>query len=137
MVHAVSDLGHEFTFYADGRFHKQYLPGQPAVMSWGSLWNFDFSNANLLVLLGCDAHLKYVPEDIKAITNFLQQGGGVVLLGSARDKGQNALALNFGCEFVKAGRNPLKAASPVITGEIAGGGDTLTIGTEGNPLTGH
>ncbi|RMF99890.1 MAG: hypothetical protein D6741_07695, partial [Planctomycetota bacterium] len=34
-VHAVSDLGHEFSFYADGRFHRQYLPGQPVVCSWG------------------------------------------------------------------------------------------------------
>jgi len=25
-VHAVVDLGHQFTFYADGRFHRQYLP---------------------------------------------------------------------------------------------------------------
>ncbi|MBC8869964.1 MAG: hypothetical protein H8E44_11130 [Planctomycetes bacterium] len=43
-VHAVVDLGHQFTFYADGRFHRQYLPGQPAVTSWGSLFNFDFSS---------------------------------------------------------------------------------------------
>jgi hypothetical protein len=67
-VHAVVDLGHEFTFYADGRFHKQYLPDQSVAMSWGSLFHFDFSNANLLVLLGCDPHLQYVPEDIRAIT---------------------------------------------------------------------
>ena len=30
-VHAVVDLGHQFTFYADGRFHRQYLPGQCAL----------------------------------------------------------------------------------------------------------
>ncbi len=127
VVHAVSDLGHEFTFYADGRFHTQYLPGQPAVMSWGSLWNFDFSNANLLVLLGCDSHLGYMAKDVQAITNFLQQGGGVLLLGSARNKGQNELAGSFGCEFGKPGRKPLKAAVSIISGEIAGGGDTLNL----------
>ena len=35
-VHAVMDLGHQFTFYADGRFHRQDLSGQPEVTSWGS-----------------------------------------------------------------------------------------------------
>ena len=43
-VHAVSDIGHQFTFYADGRFHTQYLPGMPRAMSWGALYNYDFSN---------------------------------------------------------------------------------------------
>ena len=57
LVHAVVDLGHQFTFYGDGRFHRQYLSDQKGVTSWGSLFNFDLSNGNLLVLLGCDEHL--------------------------------------------------------------------------------
>lgn len=126
-VHAVVDLGHQFTFYADGRFHTQYLPKQPLATSWGSLFNFDFSNANLLILLGCDSHLKYLPEDLNAITNFLAQGGGVVLLGSSADEPQNALARTFGCAFEKPATKPLKSASAQITGEIAGGGDFLSL----------
>lgn len=27
-IHAVIDLAHEFSFYADGRFYTQYLPQQ-------------------------------------------------------------------------------------------------------------
>lgn len=100
-VHAVVDLGHRFTFYADGRFHRQYLPGQPAVTSWGALFNFDFSNANLLILLGCDPHLEYVRKDMEVINQFLQQGGGVVLLGAVRDESQGTLASQFGCSFGK------------------------------------
>ncbi len=127
-VHAVVDLGHQFTFYADGRFHKQYLPNRPVAMSWGSLFNFDFSNANLLVLLGCDEHLQYVAKDIESMTAFLQEGGGVVLLGSAGDQPQNALASHFGCTFQQAARQPLKSASELIAGQIAGGGDALSFG---------
>jgi hypothetical protein len=126
-IHAVSDLGHQFTFYADGRFHTQYLPGQPLATSWGALYRFDFSNANLLILLGCDPHLEYSTEDLNAITNFLHQGGGVVLLGSAGDKPQNALARNLGCTFDKPSRKPLRPASSPVTGEVVGGGDTLNL----------
>lgn len=125
VIHAVADLGHQFTFYADGRFHKQYLPDQPYASSWGSLFNFDFSNANLLLLLGCDAHLSYWPEDINTITSFLQEGGGVILLGAVSDEAQNALARTFGCAFDKPAVKPLKAASSPVSGEVAGGGDTL------------
>jgi hypothetical protein len=127
-IHAVVDLGHEFTFYADGRFHRQYLQGQPVASSWGSLVYFSFTNANLLVLLGCDSHLQYGPEDTKVISSFLQQGGGVVLLGSAGSEPQNALAREFGCFFEKPGQKPLKSTSPLIPEDIAGGGDTLSLG---------
>ncbi len=126
-VHAVVDLGHQFTFYADGRFHTQYLPDQPYAANWGSLFNFDFSNANLLILLGCDSHLRYLPEDIKAISGFLAEGGGVVLLGSAGDEPQNALAQEFGCSFEGPVQKPLKSFSNQIAGEIAGGGDALLL----------
>ncbi|GAB6164407.1 hypothetical protein JCM19992_04070 [Thermostilla marina] len=144
-VHAVSDLGHEFSFYADGRFHRQYLPGQPVASSWGSLFNYDFSNANLLILLGCDAHVDYVPADIAVIDRFLQVGGGVVLLGSAPNKAQNKLAGHFGCHFGKPARKPLRGDGKLITGDIQGGGDTiqldepsrwmkLIVDADGNPV---
>lgn len=126
-IHAIVDLGHEFTFYADGRFHKQYLPDQPYASSWGALYHYDLSNANLLILLGCDSHLEYVPRDVTAIRQFLRRGGGVVLLGSAGSKGQNDLARQFGCEFTASTRTPLKAASEQITGGIEGGGERLSL----------
>lgn len=126
-VHVVVDLGHQFSFYGDGRFHQQYLAKHAGATSWGSLFNYDFANANLLVLLGCDSHLSYVPQDIKAVTDFLAAGGGVVLLGSAGDKPQNELAKNFGCEFEARASKPLKAVAVPLAGEIEGGGDALKL----------
>jgi hypothetical protein len=127
LVHAVVDLGHQFTFYADGRFHRQYLSDQKGVTSWGSLFNFDISNANLLVLLGCDEHLSYVPQDLKTLSGFLAAGGGVLVLGSAGDKPQNALVGNFGCEFGGPAKKPFKPVNALVTGDIAGGGDILKL----------
>lgn len=126
-IHAVADLGHEFTFYADGRFHRQYLPGEPVAMSWGSLFNFDLANANLLILLGCDPRLGYTQKDIDAITHFLNEGGGVLLLGSARSEPQNALARQFGATFGPPAARPLKPGAPPVSGAVAGGGDTLKL----------
>lgn len=100
---------------------------QPVAMSWGALFHYDFANANLLILLGCDPHLRYVPEDIRTITAFLEEGGGVVLLGSTADEPQNDLAREFGCTFGPPAHKPLQSASAPIAGEIAGGGDTLNL----------
>lgn len=127
-VHAVVDLAHEFSFYGDGRFHRQYLHDQAGATSWGALYNFDLSNANLLVLLGCDEHLAYVPRDVETIRAFLRDGGGVLLLGSAGAKPQNELARHFGCEFGARMSGRPKALDPAITGAVAGGGDTLRLG---------
>ena len=126
-VHAVVDLGHEFSFYADGRFQRQYLSGQGGATSWGALSHYDFANANLLVLLACDDHLAYTPEDRTTIQGLLDSGGGVVLLGSRGDKGQSALAAAYGCEFAGPARKPLKAAAAPVSGEIEGGGETLKL----------
>jgi len=78
-VHAVTDLAHEFTFYSDHRFYTQYLPNQKGETNWCDLWNFDFSNANLLILPGCDDRIAYSVQDIDAISGFLKSGGGVVM----------------------------------------------------------
>ena len=47
-VHSISDISQEFTFYMDGRFHRQYLKdhGRDA-RNWGTLSKADLSNANL------------------------------------------------------------------------------------------
>ena len=92
-IHSVVDLGHEFSFYGDGRFQQQYLPGQAGATSWGALFNYDLSNANLLVLLACDSHLSYLPQDRKTISSFLADGGGVLLLSGAAGRLLNELAI--------------------------------------------
>lgn len=124
-VHAVSDIGHQFSFYADGRFHTQYLPGQPRAMSWGALYNYDFSNANMLILLGCEGKLKYLPKDVETIGKFLRAGGGVVLFGHGGENPQNRLAGRLGCSFKGNAKKPLKAVSGEIAGEIKGGGQWI------------
>jgi hypothetical protein len=109
-VHAVTDLAHEFTFYADHRFYTQYLPDQKGVTNWCNLWDFDFSNANLLILPGCDDRIGYSEKDIAAITGFLKSGGGVVILGSVKSKSQNKLIRNFGAEFSADAIQPVTAS---------------------------
>ena len=126
-VHAVSDIGHEFSFYADGRFHTQYLPGQPRAMSWGALYHFDFSNANLIILLGCDSHLTYLPADVETIEGFLDDGGGVVLLANSGGNPQNKLAAKFGCTFKQPAKSPFKPVSAEITGQIQGRGHWMEL----------
>jgi hypothetical protein len=108
-VHAVVDLAHEFSFYADGRFAKQYLAGHKAVTSWGTLYKFDLSNANLLVLLACAEQLRYAPEDVAAIQAFLSEGGGVAVFCGSERGPQSELAKSFGAALVKGARAPLSA----------------------------
>lgn len=124
-VHAVVDLGHEFSFYGDGRFHRQYLANHKGVTSWGTLSKFDLSNANLLVLLDCNDKLRYEPEDLRAIRGFMDSGGGVLLLGQAGDNPQNQLARSLGVRFEGSAKKPLKAVKAPVSGAIEGGGTTL------------
>jgi hypothetical protein len=107
VVHAVTDLAHEFTFYADHRFHSQYLPGQKGETNWCNLYNFDFSNYNLLILPGCDDRIEYSAKDIEAITRFLKSGGGVVAFGAVKSKSTNNLLKTFGAEFTSEAKAPM------------------------------
>lgn len=126
-VHAVADLAHQFTFYADHRFDKQYLPEQKGATNWCNLYNFDFSNANLLILLGCDDRIEYVPEDISIIREFLKKGGGVVVFGSEKSNSQNKLLNNFGAEFTGPAIHPLVASEKIAQTDIEGsGGSSLS-----------
>ncbi len=126
-IHAVTNLAHEFTFYADHRFHIQYLPGHKGVTNWCNLYNFDFSNANLLILLGCDDRIEYVEKDLAVINNFLYAGGGVVVFGRENTKSQNALLNKFGAEFTAPATEPL-TPSKRLTQEFVEGspGSSLT-----------
>lgn len=126
-VQAVVDLAHEFTFYADGRFARQYLKDQKAVTSWGTLFKFDLANANLLVFLGCAPQLAYWPEDVAAINRFLEDGGGVVILGAGSGP-QNDLAQKFGAGFEKGAVAPLQAAPELDASQLEGSvGTRLTL----------
>lgn len=125
-VHAVTDISHQFTFYGDHRFHQQYLPHQKGATNWCSLFNFDFSNANLLILLGCEDQISYVPQDIAVIEKFLKNGGGVVLLGDGQGISQGKLAKYFGVEFGSKAKKPFSVVSKEYSlTEIQGGGSTL------------
>lgn len=120
-VHAVVDLAHEFSFYADGRFARQYLADQKAVTSWNALPRFDLSNANLLILLDCAEQLRYTPEDAAAIRAFLEAGGGVaVFVGTDRGP-QYDLAASLGARFVADAKKPLRLAPEAGTAAIEGG----------------
>lgn len=115
LVHGISDLAHEFSFYADGRFKQQYLQDHKVVTSWGNLYDMDDSNANLIILLGCDSHLTYTPKDIKYLKNFMSKGGAVLILGGQGDNPQNKLAQQFGAMFDQGANPPLKATNALDT----------------------
>ena len=119
LIHCVTDISHEFTFYFDGRFGKNYVaPNGIDVRNWGTLHKYDFSNANLLILQSSASPCPYLPEDVHAVRDFLSEGGGVVALGdhalfrNEETYGLNALAKQFGAAFVDASaQKPLKGYS--------------------------
>jgi hypothetical protein len=133
IVHAVTDLSHEFTFYADHRFYTQYLKGQKGETNWCNLYNFDFSNANLLILPGCDNRISYFEEDYEVIRKFLNDGGGVVIFGSEAGTSQNELLKRFGAEFTAPAEHPLIASKRIKQVEIEGkGGSSMTLSDRKN-----
>jgi len=118
-IHCVTDISHEFTFYFDGRFGRNYVaPNGIDVRNWGTLHKYDFTNANLLILQSSASPCPYLSEDIRAVRRFVTQGGGVVVLGDYslfRKEKQyrlNALVKPFGAEFVnESARKSLKGYS--------------------------
>ncbi|MGL5683267.1 MAG: hypothetical protein ACRDDZ_09525 [Marinifilaceae bacterium] len=143
-VHAVTDLSHEFSFYADHRFHSQYIKDGKGQTNWTSLFNYDFSNANLLVLLGCDDRISYLDKDVDVITNFVNDGGGIVLLGNEQTKSQNELAKKFGVSFAGQAAKPYSTpsgedvvggyASVLDFGKNANKWDVLVADKDGKPI---
>ncbi len=115
-IHSVTDISHEFSFYFDGRFFTQYIaPDGVDARNWGTLHKYDFTNANLLILQSGSSPCPYPVKDIKAVRDFLQSGGAVLVLGDfstfrgAKDYKLNTLAQAFGAEFVnQAAKKPLK-----------------------------
>jgi hypothetical protein len=125
-IHCVTDISHDFSFYFDGRFGKNYvLPNGIDVRNWGTLNKYDFTNANLLILQSSASPCTYPPKDIKTVHEFLTQGAGVVVLGDYalfRKEKQyhlNALAEHFGAEFTKdSAKKPLKGFSTLTDEKI-------------------
>jgi len=124
-IHSVTDISHEFTFYFDGRFAGNYIVSSGGVdaRNWGTLHKYDFSNINLLVLQSGATPCPYTPEDIAAVRGFLDEGGGVVVLGdytTFRDEIEyqlNALADAFGAEFVETPAVEPLTAAPALGAE--------------------
>lgn len=87
-VHSICDLSQEFTFYMDGRFHRQYLAevGQDA-RNWGSLSRLDLGNVNLLVLTGGHPSIPYAPEALERIEGSAREGGTVLLMADGNPAG--------------------------------------------------
>ena len=84
-VHSISDISQEFTFYMDGRFHRQYLKevGRDQ-RNWGTLHKLDLSNANLLILTGGDFHIPYSEASVDHVEAFVGEGGAVLIMADGR-----------------------------------------------------
>jgi len=125
-IHCVTDISHEFSFYFDGRFGRNYVvPNGIDVRNWGTLHKYDFSNVNLLILQSSASPCPYLPEDIEAVRKLLAEGGGVVVLGDYslfRKEPKyrlNALVKRFGAEFVNESvMKPLRGCSILEREEI-------------------
>ena len=118
-VHSISDISQEFTFYMDGRFHRQYLKehGRDA-RNWGTLSKVDLSNANLLILVAGNPRIPYQPESVAHVVEFVKDGGTLLLMGDGATimpPGQ-AVAEAFGAGFTTE-----KAIKPLSgSGELEG-----------------
>ena len=118
-VHAVADISQEFTFYMDGRFHRQYLKEVAAsTQNWGTLSKLDLENVNLLLLVAGNPRVPYSEASVTHVREFVESGGTVLLMGDGRDPmppGQavaEALGGRFGTE---------RAKKPIVgSGELTG-----------------
>ncbi|MHC4810889.1 MAG: hypothetical protein ACYTEV_11055 [Planctomycetota bacterium] len=123
LVHSVCDISHEFTFYMDGRFHRQYLEGHGRdARNWGTLAELDLSNTNLLVLVGGDPRLPYEPAAVDLVAGFVADGGTVLLMADGGDPMPPGavIAERFGATLTTvAARGPLRGVGEAAEAEIA------------------
>ncbi len=130
VVHSVCDISHEFTFYMDGRFHRQYLDGHGRdARNWGTLAELDLTNTNLLVLVGGDPRLPYEPAAVDLVAGFVDEGGTVLLMADGGDPMPPGVVIaeRFGATLTTtAARGPLRGVGEVEGGSIVfRGGTTL------------
>ena len=133
-INVVTDLAHEFSFYADNRFHSQYLKNQNYATNWCNLSNFDFSNANLLVLLGCDNRIGYDENDVAAITKFTAsqvEGGGHQVLRFDEAKKWNTIIEDAEARplmaYSKYGKGHVLVASRSLAGSNPNASDSINV----------
>jgi len=134
-VHSVTDISHEFTFYFDGRFAANYLPGGADARNWGTLHKCDVTNVNLLVLQSGASPCPYLMEDREAVRRFLEEGGGVLVLGDyaefrdEEDYRLNGLTRPFGAQFVGAVAKEALQPAPELKAEAVTyyGGRTIYV----------
>ena len=113
-IHSVSDISQEFTFYMDGRFHRQYLAEHGTdARNWGSLSKLDLENTNLLILVGGNPRIPYSRRAIRNISKFVREGGTLLLMadGTTPDLPAHALAALFSATLTpEAATKPLAGA---------------------------
>jgi len=134
-VHAVADVSQEFTFYMDGRFHRQYLKGVAAsTQNWGTLSKLDLDNVNLLMLTAGNPRIPYSSASIAHVKQFVEAGGTVLLMGDGRDPmppGQ-VLAGELGGAFsTTRAKKPIAGAGELMGVDITyDGGNVLDVGAQ-------
>jgi hypothetical protein len=140
LIHSVTDISHEFTFYFDERFTNTYVETDKTwqARNWGTLHKCDLRNANLLILQSGATACPYTHADIAAVSQFLAEGGGVAVLGDyCTFRGESAYRLNeliqpFDATFVQdRAVQPLVAAHELnVPAVFTFGGGTLVAGPE-------
>lgn len=138
-VHSVCDISQVFTFYLDGRFHRQYLADFARdARNWGSLERLDLENVNLLVLEGGDPRLPYADAAIAHVAGYVEAGGTLLLMADGGDPMPPGarVAARFGATL----STEPAAGSPRGVGEAEGhtitfrGGRVLEAGADWSPL---
>ncbi|HEY0868640.1 MAG TPA: hypothetical protein VGE01_14745 [Fimbriimonas sp.] len=139
-IHSISDISQEFTFYMDGRFHRQYI-GDAGVdaRNWGTLWKLDLKDTNLLVLSGGDHRVPYHDRSVEHVVRFVREGGGLLLMADAPPEGEAPLtkvSKAFGASFsgVRAEGQPFGVGSPGGQAIELRKGGTLEIAAPWQPI---
>ncbi|MDG1360513.1 MAG: DUF4350 domain-containing protein, partial [Phycisphaerales bacterium] len=138
-VHAVADISQEFTFYMDGRFHRQYLKGVAAgTQNWGTLSKLDLDNVNLLVLAAGNPRIPYSAASIDHVRRFVEDGGTVLLMGNGADPmppGQAVASIFDGRFTTTRARKPIAGVGE-LDGEaiVFNGGTVLDLGPDWTTL---
>ena len=138
-VHSVSDISQEFTFYMDGRFHRQYLKDVGRdVRNWGSIARLNLTNANLLILTRGNHRIPYSKESLETVLSFVEGGGTLLLMadGAAPAPPASSIARSFRAELTNTrATKPLRGVNRLAGEEITfRNGRILKLGPEWSPL---
>lgn len=112
-IHALGDISHQFSYYTKNDFVPHYLKDHQGKINWGTLYDNDTTNINLIFLLECHPFTPYTNEDVQYLTSFMESGGTVFLLGKEGKNPQNDLAQKFGAKFSNKAQAPLRGESGI------------------------